>query len=123
MESEAKYRNLIENSKDAIAIVDFKGNVLFGNNAAEELTGYTVEEGIGMNMREIIPKRLWPKSLAILLKAKMGKPIPYFEYELTRKDGTTIPVETGGQAIFKDGKPVAIKIITRDITERKKTEK
>ena len=52
----------------------------------------------------------------------MGKPVPYFEYEIKKKDGNIVPVETGGQAILKNGKPVAIQIITRDITERKKTE-
>jgi two-component system sporulation sensor kinase A len=121
-ESEEKYRNLVENSKDAIAIVDFKGNILFANKAAERLTGYSAQEEKGINIRAITPRRLWLKSIAMLLKARLGKAIPYFEYELKRKDGTLIPVETGGQAIFKDGKPVAIQIITRDITERKKAE-
>ena len=78
-ESEEKYRNLIENSRDAIAIVDFKGNVLFANKSAEELTGYTLEEGKGMNVRQITPKRLWPMSAAMLLRARMGKQVPYFE--------------------------------------------
>jgi len=120
--SEEKYRNLVENSQDGIAIVNFKGNVLFANKAAERLTGYTLKEGKGLNIRAITPKRYWPKSVAMLLKARMGKPIPYFEYELKRKDGTTVPVETGGQAIFEDGKPVAIQIITRETTERRKAE-
>jgi PAS domain S-box-containing protein len=120
-ESEEKYRNLVENSKDAIITVDFKGNILFANKASETLTGYTLEDNIH-NIRAVTPKKLWMKSVSMLLKAKMGKPIPYFEYLLKRKDGTIIPVETGGQAIFKDGKPVGIQIITRDITERKKAE-
>jgi len=120
--SEEKYRNLVENSQDGIAIVNFKGNVLFANKAAERLTGYTLKEGKGLNIRAITPKRYWPKSVAMLLKARMGKPIPYFDYELKRKDGTTVPVETGGQAIFEDGKPVAIQIITRETTERRKAE-
>jgi PAS domain S-box-containing protein len=121
-ESEEKYRNLVENSQDAIAIVNFKGNVLFANKTAERLTGYTLKEGKGLNIRVVTPNRYWPKSVAMLLKARIGKPIPYFEYELKRKDGTIVPVETGGQAIFEDGKPVAIQIITREITERRKTE-
>ncbi len=121
-DSEETYRTLVENSKDAVAVVDFKGNVLFANKAAERLIGYTLQEGKGMNIRVVTPKRLWPKSIAMLLKARLGKPIPYFEYELKRKDGTVIPVETGGQAIFKNGKPAAIQIITRDITERKKAD-
>ena len=120
MESEEKYRNLVENSKDAIVIVDFRGNVLFANKASETLTGYPLNEIT--NIRDVTPKRLWMKSVSILLRAKMGKPIPYFEYEIKRKDGTIIPVETGGQAILKNEKPVAIQIITRDATERKKTQ-
>ena len=39
-ESEEKYRNLVENSKDSIVIVDFKGNIKFANKASEEITGY-----------------------------------------------------------------------------------
>jgi PAS domain S-box-containing protein len=122
-ESEEKYRNLVENSKDAIAIVDMKGNVLFGNKAAQELTGYTLQEGVGMNIREITPKRLWPKSLAMLLKARIGRPVSYFESEIIKKDGSTVPVETWGQALRKDGKLVGIQIITRNINYRKKKKK
>jgi PAS domain S-box-containing protein len=55
--------------------------------------------------------------------AKKGIPVPYFETKIIKKDGQIIDVETGGQAIFKDGKPIGIQIITRDITERKKAEK
>jgi PAS domain S-box-containing protein len=120
IESEERYRNLVENSKDAITLVDFKGNVLFVNRAAETLTGYPLNEIT--NIRDVTPKKLWLKSVSTLLRARLGKPIPYFEYEIKRKDGTIVPVETGGQAILKNGKPVAIQIITRDITERKKAQ-
>jgi len=121
-ESEEKYRNLVENTKDSIVIIDLKGNVLFGNKATEELTGYTPKNGVRMNVRQITPLKYWPKSLEMLLKAKQGKRIPYFESMIKRKDGTLIPVESGGQAIFKNGKVVGVQIITRNITERKKME-
>lgn len=121
-ESEEKYKNLVENIKDSITIIDLKGNVLFGNKATEELTGYTLENGLRMNVRQVTPLKYWPRSLAMLLKATQGKHIPYFESIIKRKDGTLIPVESGGQAIFKNGKVVGVQIITRDITERKKME-
>jgi len=120
--SEERYRNLVENSKDSIVILDLKGNVVFGNKATEELTGYSVEEGAGMNVRDITPLRYWPRSLKMLLKARTGKPIPYFESAIKRKDGQLVPVESGGQAILQDGKVVGIQIITRDITERKRAD-
>jgi len=121
-ESEEKYRNVVENSNDSIVIVDLKGNVQFANKVTEELTGYTQEEGIGMNVREIIPLEYQRISLDSLLEARRGMPIPYFEFVIRRKDGRLVPVESGGQAIHKDGKVVAVQIITRDITERKKSE-
>ena len=121
-ESEEKYRKLVENSKDSIVVIDLNGNVQFANKATEELTGFTSEDGIRMNVRKITPLKYWPKSLAMLLKARKGEQIPYFESMIRRKDGKLVPVESGGQAIFKDGKAVGIQIITRDITERKKAE-
>lgn len=39
-----------------------------------------------------------------------------------RRDGALVPVESGGQAVFKNGKVVGVQIITRDITERKRME-
>lgn len=121
-ESEEKYRNVVENTKDSIVITDLKGNVLFGNEATEELTGYTLENGVRMNVRQVTPLKYWPRSLAMLLKAKQGKQIPYFESMIKRKDGTLIQVESGGQAIFKNGKAVGVQIITRDIAQRKEME-
>jgi PAS domain S-box-containing protein len=120
--SEEKYGSVVENTKDAIVITDLKGNVLFGNEATEELTGYTLENGVRMNVRQVTPLKYWPKSLAMLLKAKQGKQIPYFESMIKRKDGTLIQVESGGQAIFKNGKAVGVQIIIRDITQRKEME-
>jgi len=81
-----------------------------------------MEEGIGMNVRKITPLRYWPKSLAMLFQAKEGRPIPYFESVIKRKDGRLVPVESAGQAIIRNGKVVGIQIITRDISERKKAE-
>ena len=62
-ESEENYRNLVENSKDSIVVIDLMGNVQFANKASEELTGYTQEEGLGMNVKDITPKRYWPRSM------------------------------------------------------------
>ena len=118
-ESEEKYRSLVENSKDSIVIIDLKGNVQFVNKATEELTGYTSGNGAPLNVRKITPLRYWSQSLAMLRKARGGKSIPYFESMIRRKDGRLIPVESGGQAVFRDGKAVGVQIITRDISERK----
>jgi len=121
-ESEEKYRGLIQNSKDSIVVIDLKGNVKFANETTEKLTGYSISEGVGMNVKKITPFRYWPKSYEAIQKVKKGEAIPYFESVIKRKDRKLIQVETGGQPILKDGKIVGVQIITRDITERKNTE-
>jgi PAS domain S-box-containing protein len=121
-ESEEKYRNLIENSKDSICVVDLKGNIQFANKASVQLTGYSLDEAVGMNLRDMVPLKYWPMALTKLREARKGKSVPYFETAIKRKDGTIVPVEAGGQAILKEGEAVGIQIIVRDITERKRLE-
>ena len=121
-ENEEKYRNLIENSKDSICIVDLKGNIQFANEASVQLVGYSLDEAIGMNLKEMVPLKNWPIALAKLREAKKGKWIPYFETAIKRKDGTIVPVEAGGRAIMEGGKATKLQIIVRDITERKLSE-
>ena len=121
-ESEDKYRSLVENTKDSIILVDLDGNVQFANKATEELTGYSMEDGISMNVKDVTPLKYWPKSLLMLRKAGKGEAVPYFKSITRKKDGTLVPVESGGQAIIKEGKVTGVQIITRDITERRKAE-
>ena len=120
-ESEEKYKSLVENSRDSIVIIDLKGNVLFANKATERLTGYT-DRMTRVNVRQITPLKYWPKSLTMLLKARKGEQIPYFESIIRRKDGSLVPVETVGQAILRDGRVMGVQIITRDISDRKERE-
>ena len=56
-ESEEFLRDLIEHTHEIIATHDLDGRILTINHAAEELTGYRVEELIGRNLRDFIPPR------------------------------------------------------------------
>ncbi len=48
-ESQKKYQALMDESSDAIFIVDTEGNLLEVNKKAEELTGYSKEEFLNMH--------------------------------------------------------------------------
>jgi PAS domain S-box-containing protein len=57
-ESEEKYRGLFENSGDAIFIVDIEtGKILDVNRQAEQLTGRTRQEIIGMSQSRLHPSQ------------------------------------------------------------------
>ncbi|HET6769152.1 MAG TPA: PAS domain S-box protein, partial [Chitinophagaceae bacterium] len=54
---EAKYRNLFENSKDAVFITDNDLNFCEVNDAAVQLLGYSEAELVGRNLREFIAEQ------------------------------------------------------------------
>ncbi|MDD5223457.1 MAG: PAS domain S-box protein [bacterium] len=121
-ESEEKYRTLVENIPASVAVLDLEGNVLFCNRASEEMTGYTVAEEIGMNVLDITPLEYQSQSWEALNKLMRDGSVPYFESMIRRKDGTLIPIETGSQGIYQNGKLIGIQNIFRDISERKRAE-
>jgi PAS domain S-box-containing protein len=53
-QSEDRYRDLVENSNDLLCTHDLDGNLLSVNNAALIITGYSKEEALKMNMRDIL---------------------------------------------------------------------
>ncbi|UGV39871.1 PAS domain S-box protein [Methanococcoides orientis] len=54
-ESEAKFRNYIDNAPDAVFVSDPDGNYLEGNEAACRITGYSENELVGMNFLDVTP--------------------------------------------------------------------
>src|SRR5258706_9638100 len=58
-ESEARYRELFDNAKDAIYVHDLSGRYVSLNRAAERLTGYSRDEIIGKHFSNFVaPKDL-----------------------------------------------------------------
>lgn len=51
--SEKKYRNYIDNAPDGVFVSDLQGNYLEVNNAASKITGYSKDELLNMNIRNI----------------------------------------------------------------------
>ena len=105
--SEERFRQLFENSADAILVEDEKGNVLDVNRAAWEMHGYEREEMFGMNVRDLVPAerreevlREYPKWFSGDLRITEG-------YTVTR-GGTHVPVEVTAVPIDYGGQRAAI---------------
>ena len=54
VESEEKYRDLVENSQNLICTHDLEGNLLSVNEAAVELSGYSRETLLQMNLKNVL---------------------------------------------------------------------
>lgn len=118
-ESEEKYRNLFENAKDVIVLMDLKGKVTSINKAAVEY-GFKKDEVIGKNMRKFVPKKYWPKLLKELVQIARGKTVESRIEIITpkgRKDA-----EYRSDPMIVDNRVVGVQGVLRDITEHKKAE-
>ncbi len=117
LESENKYRQLVEQAADGIIFADTDGNILLVNSKICEMLGYNKEEIISINIKDTcLPQE--KEQLIIRLKyAKMGEHI-HFERKMVKKDGSLIDVEIS-LSILIDGRAQEI---IRDITDRKKVE-
>jgi protein-histidine pros-kinase len=123
---EAKFRDLLESTPDAIVIVDPAGRVVLANSQAERLFGYGAGELRGLPVERLLPERF--------RAAHVGHRSDYFAHPRTRpmsagldlfglrKDGVEFPVEISlGPLATEDGTLVMSAI--RDITERKRIQR
>lgn len=113
------FKILLDNFPDMIHSIDHEGNIVYTNRTASTLLGYTGEELLQMNIREIYAEEV----LVALekgfsdLKQKGDKRV---ESLLKAKDGTKIPVEIRSFSIYDDeGGFIRTFSILRDITEIK----
>jgi PAS domain S-box-containing protein len=118
-----KYRALYGHQFNCIYIHDLEGNFLDANDAALNLLGYEREEISDLNFASLIGKDQLPKAFETLGEIKQrGYERKVVEYELRRKDGSWIWIDTGGSLIYQNGIPRAILGVARDITARKQAE-
>lgn len=121
-ESEEKYRMLVENSLQGIAVIQ-NDHIVFSNQTFSHITGYTIEELCAMPRiwaivhpedREETERRSIERSLGIDIHN------PH-EFRLIRKDGNVRWQLARGNKIEINGMP-AIQVVMIDITERKLAE-
>ncbi len=118
----ATYRSLVEKSQDLFYRTDLEGRITFISPSVYRLSGYTVEEAIGMPMAEKV--YLVPEERESFL-AELGKhgQVTNFEARLRRKDGSVWWAFTSAR-FYKDdqGNILGVEGNTRDISDLKKTE-
>ncbi|MBI5250883.1 MAG: PAS domain S-box protein, partial [Desulfomonile tiedjei] len=122
-ESEERYRELVEISNDIVYRTDAAGVFTFVNRVASRITGYSEEEFIGLQYKDLIPPEHREKVVEYYREQLIKKiASTYCEFPFTTKSGDTIWVGQNVQLVAKDGEIVGFQAIARDITERKKAE-
>jgi PAS domain S-box-containing protein len=116
-ESDQRFRDLFENSPDAIFVEDLDGTVLDVNFAACVLNGLTREQLIGKNaINDLVPPRHRDEARRLFQDMASGK-LSWVESESLAADGGITSVEVRAGRIEYAGKP-ALLLHVRDATDR-----
>ena len=123
-ESEARYRNLFENANDIIYVHDLEGNYISVNKAAERVFGFPREEALQMNLKQIAaPAHLERARQHLQKKIEGCEEQTGYEMDCFTKDNRRLTLEINSTVVRKDGVPVGVQGIARDVTERKQAER
>lgn len=118
--SEEKYRTIIQTTSDGFFLTDMKGNILQVNEAYCKMSGYSEEELLSMRVSDLeavqTKREVKDQTLEITERGFAN-----FESKHRQKDGSIIDVDVSIQ--YLPGEAGAFFSFFRDITERKKAEK
>ena len=121
LESEDRYRQLVELCPDLIAI-NHDGKIAFINSAGAKLLGAeSPDQLIGRSVKDFIHTQNYELSRQRLQQLKQSKRVPSIEETFIRLDGTVFYAEASAMPITYCGKP-AILVVAHDVTERKLAE-
>ena len=126
-ESQAKYRDLVENANCIIFQMDTQGNITFFNRFAQEFFGYSEAEILGRNVVGTIapPTDSSGRDLETMIQDLVKHPERYAdnENENIRRNGESAWVAWTNRAIYDDENRLSeILCIGIDRTEQKKAE-
>jgi PAS domain S-box-containing protein len=121
-DSEERFRDLFENANDVIYTADFAGNFTSLNASGERMTGYTREEARQLNFSQVVSPKAFELVQQMIERKLRGNDETVYEVEFFKKNGESLMVEVSSRAIYKNGKPVGIQGMGRDITQRKQVE-
>ena len=122
---EGRYRGLLEAAPDAMVVVNQVGEIVLLNVQAEKQFGYSRDELVGQQVKNIIPEGFAERLIADgtrtateALAQQIGTGI---ELNGRRRDGSEFPIEIMLSPL-ESAEGILVTAAIRDITERKKSE-
>jgi PAS domain S-box-containing protein len=116
------HRHLLEYANDVIFTHDLDGNFTSFNRAAERLTRYSREQGLKLNIADVIAPECLAEAMSMTERQLSGETLGPRQMEIITADGRRVPIEVNSHLIWREGKPIGVQGIVRDMTERKRIE-
>jgi two-component system, cell cycle sensor histidine kinase and response regulator CckA len=122
--SEEKYRELADSLPQIVFETDEHGNITFVNRNTFSLTGYDENDfHLGMNALQLVVPEDRDRVAVNLRKMLMSMTSMSDEFTALRKDGTIFPISAHAAPVLRNKKPVGLRGIIIDLTEKKWAEK
>jgi diguanylate cyclase (GGDEF)-like protein/PAS domain S-box-containing protein len=124
IESEIRFRTILDSIEDGYFEVDLTGSFTFFNDVIPVHIGYQPDELMGLNYQRIMDeanaRRVFETFHSVFVT---GTPTKSFDWELMKKDGTRIFVEASVSLLRdRNSEPTGFCGIIRDISDRKRSE-
>ena len=122
IESEEKYRSILNASPDDITITDLDGYILMNSPAAKEMFGYEADfdQFLGMQLLDFIVAEDVERAKSNIISMHQGNERNTNEYRGVRKDRSIIDIEVNSGIIYNaHGQADKLVFIIRDISQRK----
>jgi two-component system, cell cycle sensor histidine kinase and response regulator CckA len=125
LESEARFRHLVESASDGIYRIDTHGVFTYANPIASRLLGYGPNEGgiVGRLYLDFVRRDYHEQGIA-LYKRQIADHIPvtYWEFPAITIDGRELWIGQNVHIEQREGFVTSLFAVARDITERKNAE-
>ncbi|MGQ0521590.1 MAG: putative bifunctional diguanylate cyclase/phosphodiesterase [Actinomycetota bacterium] len=123
-QSEARFRSLVQNSSDAITLLDAGSVVRYQTPSVEHVLGYRSGDLLETRLLELIHADDRPRMSRFLDEAATAAGVrPAIEVKMRHADGGWLDVESIANNMLGDDNVRGIVLTTRDISERKHLER
>jgi PAS domain S-box-containing protein len=117
--SEERYRTLVENACESIFVLAENGDIVFANEQAARLTGYSKYDLLHRNLFELFVEPGQPKGILADVTPEHQS---IMHGALRQTDGTVVPVEVSAIGLLLMGKRF-VQSVVRDMSSRVRLEK
>ncbi len=118
--SEEQIRAVLDNTADAVVVIDSLGGIVTFNRAASRIFGYSVEEAMGRNVKLLLPPEERERHDSYLERYRRSR-VPHIlgarrEVTAARRDGTLFPIEL---TVVEVGRQEMFVGVIHDLSERR----
>ncbi len=122
-ESEQRFRELADLLPQTLFETDATGFITYTNRQGFEISGYSEDDlAKSLHIEKLFEDRDRADALDNFRRRLQGHPPIRVEYNMRRKDGSTVPVLIYSAPIIRDGETIGLRGVLVDITEQRQAE-